>query len=47
MTKLHDRLDNKERKRKASKMLQGFWREQLKDGIAICKDGEDGKRAGL
>ena len=28
-------------------MLQGFWHEQLKDGIAICKDGEDGKSAGL
>lgn len=46
VTKLDDRLDNKVRERKAFRILQGFWFEQLKDGIAICKAGEEGSFVG-
>ena len=46
VAKLDDRLDNKVRERKASRMLQGFWLEQLKDGIAIGQAGEEGSFVG-
>lgn len=46
VTKLDDRLDNKVKERKAFRILQGFWLEQLKDGMPICKAREEGSFVG-